>query len=105
MRRLLFAATVVGLAVGAALNLLAWPQQPPTGTDAAVSVEPQKQDTATPGPASHRDSNTSGYLSYLNPNVIEGQTTRVCTIDRDLEELVANAIKKWNTALSARLCS
>ncbi len=100
MRRLLLAAVIAGLALGAGLNLVGWPQHTPPRSEAAVNAHLSGRKAAASGPASHGDSNTSSYLSYINPNVIQGQTTRVCTTDDKLKGLVTDAVAKWNAALS-----
>ena len=85
MRRLLATAIIAGLAFGAALNLLVWPERPPTSTEAAVTGARPESEPSDLGPASHSDSNTAGKHVALNSNVIQGLTTTVCYTSRAAE--------------------
>ena len=105
MRRYLATAIIAGLALGGSLNLLVWPHQPPTATEAAVSTTVSQSGASKIGPASHGNSNTGRpkHIVGLNPNVIEGKVTRVCTSDSDraFQQLVKDAVEHWNNALAA----
>ena len=85
MRRLLATAIIAGLAFGAALNLLVWPEQPPIRSEAAVTMTHSGSGPSDPGPAAHSNSNTDTEHVALNSNVIQGLTTTICYTSRAAE--------------------
>lgn len=103
--RTLAAAVVVGLALGAAALGPFTPIEGPQRTNADGPVIDDDMPVASfdahvAVTAGHGDSNTSGETVHLNPNVINGLATTVCTTDTALRALVTEAAQMWNSALS-----
>ncbi len=70
------------------------PSQPERRLDAASEVA-----TFPRQPASHRDSSTEAVEVALNPNLIAGRHTVICTSDPDLFDELGAAVNIWNSAL------
>ncbi len=102
MRRLFLAAVMTGLALGGALDFLVVSRPAPDLVEAtALAGEQTDQRFGEPMPNSHENSNTSGDSYSLNSNVINGQSTTICTTDLGLEPIVKEAIDHWQDALEA----
>lgn len=110
--RLLIAATFLGLALGAALLgrfEFEESNSATAGSDARHTGETGRTATV-PGPegpprliAAHSDSNSQGNTVYLNQNVIDGETTTICTTitNQRLQEIIDHAVELWNNALNS----
>lgn len=63
------------------------------------SLQPLRANVATSGPASHSDATTSDKSVYLNQNVINGDTTTICSVSPNIRSPLTAAIGKWNRVL------
>lgn len=63
------------------------------------SLQPLRSNVATSGPASHSDATTSDKNVYLNQNIINGDTTTICSVSPSIQSPLTAAIGKWNRAL------
>ena len=104
--KLYLSACVLGLAIA-----IAWlgPVSNTTGHSAwSKNYSPDANSTYTASgsiahlphqPGSHKDSNTEAINVALNPNIILGRHTVICTADAELFPALDEAVNIWNTAL------